>query len=83
MNLPATPWHVLRERWSSVKQSPAHETPLSPCISVCTMNDSTGECLGCLRTLEEIANWSVYSPTEQHIVWQRIGAQIDQHNAGV
>ena len=81
MNLPATPWHVLRERWSSVKQSPAHETPLSPCMSICTMNDSTVECAGCLRTLDEIAHWSMYSPLQQRQVWQRIGSILDS-NAG-
>lgn len=29
----------------------------SPCISICTMNDDTGFCLGCYRTLEEIQDW--------------------------
>jgi predicted Fe-S protein YdhL (DUF1289 family) len=52
-------------------------------MSVCIMKTDADECWGCLRSLEEIANWSVYSPIEQHIVWQRIGAQIDQHSAGV
>jgi len=29
----------------------------SPCISVCAMDDNTGLCLGCYRTLEEIQGW--------------------------
>ena len=29
----------------------------SPCINVCKMDDSTGLCRGCLRTLDEIAVW--------------------------
>ena len=29
----------------------------SPCISVCRMDDATGWCIGCSRTLEEIATW--------------------------
>jgi len=29
----------------------------SPCISVCSMNDDTGLCLGCYRTLDEIQGW--------------------------
>jgi predicted Fe-S protein YdhL (DUF1289 family) len=32
----------------------------SPCISVCVMDARTGLCAGCLRTLDEIASWSVY-----------------------
>ncbi len=29
----------------------------SPCISVCSMDDTSGLCLGCYRTLEEIQGW--------------------------
>jgi uncharacterized protein len=29
----------------------------SPCINVCQMNDKTGLCLGCYRTIEEIQGW--------------------------
>lgn len=31
----------------------------SPCISVCVMDAASGYCTGCLRTLDEIASWSV------------------------
>ena len=29
----------------------------SPCIGVCSMDDSTGFCLGCYRTMNEIQAW--------------------------
>ncbi|HAF01152.1 MAG TPA: DUF1289 domain-containing protein [Methylophilaceae bacterium] len=29
----------------------------SPCIGVCSMDDLTGLCLGCYRTLDEIQGW--------------------------
>lgn len=29
----------------------------SPCIGVCSMDDLTGYCLGCYRTLDEIKQW--------------------------
>ena len=29
----------------------------SPCIGVCSMDDSTGFCLGCYRTMDEIQGW--------------------------
>lgn len=29
----------------------------SPCISVCTMNEKTGFCHGCYRTMDEIEKW--------------------------
>jgi hypothetical protein len=31
----------------------------SPCISVCTLDEKSGLCVGCFRTLDEIAAWSV------------------------
>lgn len=30
---------------------------VSPCISICQMDQATGVCTGCYRTLEEIATW--------------------------
>jgi predicted Fe-S protein YdhL (DUF1289 family) len=30
----------------------------SPCINICRMDGDTGLCLGCFRTIEEIARWS-------------------------
>jgi predicted Fe-S protein YdhL (DUF1289 family) len=29
----------------------------SPCISVCRLDPATGWCIGCLRTIDEIAAW--------------------------
>lgn len=29
----------------------------SPCINICRMDEPTGWCEGCLRTLDEIAAW--------------------------
>ncbi len=30
----------------------------SPCVNICVMDDATGWCLGCARTIDEIAGWS-------------------------
>jgi len=30
----------------------------TPCIKVCTVDGASGLCLGCLRTLGEIAGWA-------------------------
>jgi len=43
------------------------EPPPSPCVGVCTM-DADGFCLGCFRTLDEIAQWGQLSPEEQWAV---------------
>ena len=37
----------------------------SPCISVCQMNPSDGVCIGCYRTLGEIASWRSMDEADQ------------------
>lgn len=78
-----TPWTALRQRWQLVQQNPVDAACPSPCMSVCIMKTDADECWGCLRSLEEIASWSVYTPAEQQLVWQRIGAQIEQQGQQV
>ena len=29
----------------------------SPCIKICVIDECSGLCVGCLRTLDEIATW--------------------------
>ena len=41
----------------------------SPCVSVCTMNAATEYCDGCLRTVEEIAAWSVLPDSAKKQIW--------------
>lgn len=49
-----------------------HTGPLpSPCISICQI-DAAGLCLGCLRTLDEIAVWGDASETERRLIWRAI-----------
>jgi predicted Fe-S protein YdhL (DUF1289 family) len=40
----------------------------SPCIKVCIVDGRSGFCLGCLRTLPEIARWSRLSADEQRAI---------------
>lgn len=47
-------------------------TVASPCISVCRMDAATGLCVGCLRTLDEIASWSVFDDDARRDVWRAI-----------
>ena len=41
-------------RWAMTEKTPIK----SPCISVCTVDGLSGYCLGCFRTLNEIATWT-------------------------
>ena len=58
-----------------VKPAPAAQAVASPCVNVCRMSAFTGYCEGCLRTIDEIANWSAYSDREKRAVLARLPAR--------
>lgn len=45
----------------------------SPCINVCRMDDATGWCAGCLRTIDEIAAWSALDDEARREIWVDLG----------
>ena len=51
--------------------------PLSPCIKVCQMDPQRGLCLGCARTLDEIARWASMSDAERDSVMNQLGKRLD------
>jgi predicted Fe-S protein YdhL (DUF1289 family) len=44
----------------------------SPCINVCEIAPDTGLCRGCLRSIDEIANWSSAGDDYKRAVWAEI-----------
>jgi uncharacterized protein len=44
----------------------------SPCTGVCRMDEPTGWCVGCLRTLDEIARWSLLDAAGRQAVRQQL-----------
>ena len=44
----------------------------SPCNNVCKMDEQTGLCLGCYRTLAEIGAWSVLDEANKRSVIERL-----------
>ena len=50
----------------------------SPCIKVYQMDPRRGLCLGCARTLEEIARWAQMSDAER----ERVMAELPIRNSG-
>ena len=43
---------------------------VTPCVSICKILD--GQCIGCGRTLEEIAKWRSYSDEERLDIMKRL-----------
>jgi uncharacterized protein len=38
---------------------------ISPCIGVCIIDPASGYCVGCARTIAEIAGWLDFTPEEK------------------
>lgn len=49
----------------------------SPCISVCRLDPATGWCVGCLRTIDEIARWGTLPQSQRDAVM----AALEQRRA--
>lgn len=44
----------------------------SPCVNVCRINPDTELCEGCLRTIDEVADWATMSNAARRTVLQAI-----------
>lgn len=55
----------------SVAPFPVENVP-SPCVNVCRIDERSGLCAGCLRTLDEIAVWSMLDDDARRDVWDAI-----------
>ena len=44
----------------------------TPCIEICAMDLASGLCLGCGRTLDEIARWGSMSERERAVIMQEL-----------
>ncbi len=58
-------------------ESPPPRVP-SPCNSICRMDEATGWCLGCARTLSEIASWAGSDDNHRRQVWALLPARRSQ-----
>lgn len=44
----------------------------SPCIKVCAVDRDSGRCLGCGRTLAQIAGWASFAPAERRRIMNEL-----------
>ena len=49
----------------------------SPCVKVCQMDPQRGLCLGCARTLDEIARWGSMSDAERDSILRQLATRLD------
>lgn len=55
----------------TVQQSSMTRRVTSPCIGICKLDQKSGFCLGCKRTIDEIGRWAMLDdPSRQAILDQ-------------
>ncbi|MFN3837913.1 MAG: DUF1289 domain-containing protein [Brevundimonas sp.] len=50
----------------------------TPCVMVCAVDGESGLCLGCFRTLKEIAGWRALSDDERAAVMADLPGRRDR-----
>lgn len=48
----------------------------TPCVKICTLDARSGLCLGCGRTIDEIARWTAMSAVERARVMAQLPARL-------
>ena len=57
-------------------------TIISPCIKLCTIDQATGLCAGCGRSLREIGAWLRFSHAERRRIMEALPARRRVLEAG-
>jgi len=48
----------------------------TPCVKICTLDARAGMCLGCGRSIDEIARWTAISSAERARVMSELPARL-------
>jgi predicted Fe-S protein YdhL (DUF1289 family) len=48
----------------------------TPCVKICTLDTRAGLCLGCGRTIDEIARWSGMGADERRRIMNELAARL-------
>jgi predicted Fe-S protein YdhL (DUF1289 family) len=48
----------------------------TPCVNICLLDQETGTCVGCGRTLSEIAHWAAMSDAERRAIMAALPARM-------
>jgi len=50
----------------------------TPCVKVCIVDGESGLCLGCYRTLHEVAAWASFTDAERETLMTELPARRDR-----
>jgi predicted Fe-S protein YdhL (DUF1289 family) len=63
---------------------PATPAPMeTPCVKICTLDARSGLCLGCGRTIDEIADWGRMSDAERRRIMAELPARVASRRSAV
>lgn len=51
---------------------------VTPCVKVCVVDGESGLCLGCYRTLAEVAGWARLSDDERAVLMDELPSRRDR-----
>ena len=54
----------------------------SPCVRICIVDGASGLCVGCLRTLGEIAGWTAFTDAERAEIMRALPERRSRVPAG-
>ena len=49
----------------------------TPCVNVCLLDERSGLCVGCGRSVDEIADWASMSPVQRRAVMAILPERLD------
>ena len=50
----------------------------TPCVKVCVVDGESGLCLGCYRTLQEVASWARFTDAERDRLMAELPTRRDR-----
>jgi uncharacterized protein len=50
----------------------------TPCVNVCLLDSETGLCVGCGRTIGEIAGWASMSDSERRAIMATLSERMER-----
>ena len=73
-DMPVAARKLLSDRCAAVRS--AGSSFISPCVSVCRMDEAANLCLGCLRSIDEIIAWSKADDAGRMAMWRSIETRL-------
>ena len=55
--------------------------PVSPCLGICRLDPDMQYCVGCLRTLDELRDWTSMSREQKHALIRDLEARRQQQES--